>query len=414
MRVVDLDYDVLVVGAGMIGSTLVAALTQTNVRVGWIEAEEQVFGSDGRSSALALGTAEILKQLQVWPLMEKMGVSPIDRIRISDGSSTQTCELYAADIQKQALGYVVDNQLTQTALRQVIQPFPQIQAICPARVKAIDPQDSFIAVTIDHQGQEQILRAQLILAADGSRSLLRDLAGISKTTWEYNQVCIVSTVTTEYPHQQVAYERFQPSGPFAILPMTAGSNPTQNSHRSCVVWTAPAHDRDRILSLSEADFLKAMAPSFGSQLGELTSASRPQSYVPRRLHSHRYVALRFALVGDAAHSTHPVGGQGVNMGMRDVAVLASLLSYAHQQGDDLGHASLLCRYERSRWLENQGILLATDVANRLFSNTCLPLAWGRRLALQSLNHLDPIRHLLMRQAMGVAPYQARLQLAQPS
>jgi 2-octaprenyl-6-methoxyphenol hydroxylase len=412
MAVVDLDYDVLVVGAGLIGSTLVAALSQTNMRVGWVEAQEQVFGSDGRSSALALGTTEILKQVQAWSFMERSGVSPIDRIQISDGSSTQTCELHSTDIQVQALGYVVDNQLTQTALRQVIHQAPHIQSICPARVTAIDPQASFVGVRIQHQNQDRILKVQLILAADGSRSLLRDLAGISQTSWEYGQVCIVSTVTTEYPHQQVAYERFQPSGPFAILPMTAGSDSTQASHRSCVVWTARAHDRDRILSLSERDFLAAMAPSFGSQLGALLSATRPQCYVPRRLHSHRYCAPRLVLVGDAAHTTHPLGGQGINMGMRDVAVLANVLSHAYQKGQDLGQADLLRQYEQSRWPENQGILLATDMANRVFSNTCLPLTWGRRFALQSLNYLDPIKHLLMRQAMGIAPYQARLQLAQ--
>ncbi len=405
------EFDVLIVGAGMVGSTLAAALAHTSLRVGLIEARDlcQGVGPDGRASALALGTVWMLDQVGAWPKMQSLGVSPIHQIQICDGDQLGLCHLNREAIQAEALGYIVENRVTQLGLAEVIAAAPNIEVISPARVQAFQNNPDRVQVELlTPEGISQV-RAQLLVAADGGRSPLRGMAGIPVWGWDYGQTCLVTTVITEQPHQQVAYERFQPSGPFAILPMIS-EDPAEPSHRSCVVWTIRSTDRERLMSLSDQDFTEAISASFGPQLGQIRSVSPRACYVPRRQHSRSYIGSRLALVGDAAHSTHPVGGQGVNMGMRDVAALGSLLDQAHQQGQDLGGVELLQRYQRIRHWENWSVLLGTDTANRLFSNTLLPLQWIRRLGLWGLDRMPVAKQGVMKQAMGIAAYQPRLQL----
>ncbi len=398
------DFEVVIAGAGMVGSTLAAALGQAGIRVGLIEGRDlsQGVGPDGRASALALGTARILERIGVWPLMQARGVSPIHRIQVSDGESLWAAQLCRETIQAPALGYIVENQVTQKALLQRIGECPSVTVFSPAQVQGFSSAPNYVQVELSQGGSRQTLRTALLVAADGARSQLREWAGIPLARWGYGQVCIVSTLTHAHPHQQVAYERFQASGPFAILP-------TSDSHRSCVVWTARQADRDSLMGLSEAEFLQAIQPSFGSQLGALLAASPRACYEPQRAHAQTYIGSRLALIGDAAHATHPVGGQGVNLGMRDVAALAALLIEAKTSGRDFGDPALLQAYERCRRPENELVLLATDAANRLFSNQSWPLLILRRLGLWSLEALPLLKPALMRQAMGIRPQQPQLQ-----
>ncbi|MDX2272757.1 MAG: UbiH/UbiF/VisC/COQ6 family ubiquinone biosynthesis hydroxylase [Cyanobacteriota bacterium] len=415
------DYDVVIVGAGMVGSTLAVALGQAGLRVGLIEARplsleqgQTRLGSDGRASALSLGTAQLLEQLGVWPSLQQVGVSPIRQIQISDGNWPQVARLHHQEVGAEALGYIVENQVTQAGLRQALRALPQVDWICPAQVTHCCLTATAACLEVQVLGQEGedsctsgdrlTTRSALVVAADGMHSPLRQQLGIPTWGWRYAQSCIVSTVQTERPHQQIAYERFQASGPFAILPLT-------DPQQVCVVWTVKGRDQERLMALSEQDFLAAMAPSFGTSLGKLLKVNQRACYAPQRCQSQRYVAERFALLGDAAHTTHPVGGQGVNMGMRDVAYLASLLSHAHSQREDLGSPHLLQRYATARQAENRSILWATDLANRLFSNRYWPLLWGRRLGLVGLDYLPTLKQALMRRAMGIAADQPRLALS---
>lgn len=399
-----LDFEVVIAGAGMVGSTLAAALGQAGIRVGLIEGRDlsQGVGADGRASALALGTARILQRIGVWPLMEAWGVSPIHRIQVSDGESPWMAQLCRETLQAPALGYVVENQITQKALLQRIRECPSVTLFSPAQVQSFSPAADHIRVELAQEGSRQTLRAALLVIADGARSRLREQAGIPLSRWGYGQVCIVSTLTHEHPHRQVAYERFQASGPFAILP-------TPDPHRSCVVWTVRQADRDWLMGLSEAEFLQAIRPWFGSQLGALLAASPRACYEPQRAHAQTYIGSRLALVGDAAHTTHPLGGQGANLGMRDVAALAALLIEAKMAGRDPGDPALLKAYERCRRPENALVLFATDAANRLFSNRSWPLLVLRRLGLWGLEVLPLLKPALMRQAMGIRPHQPQLQ-----
>ncbi|MFQ3613448.1 MAG: UbiH/UbiF/VisC/COQ6 family ubiquinone biosynthesis hydroxylase, partial [Cyanobacteriota bacterium] len=401
---VDLDFDVGIVGAGMVGSTLAVALGQAGIRVALIESRDlgQGVGPDGRASALALGTARILERLGAWPLMQSWGVSPIHRIQVSDGESPLVAQLRREMIQAPALGYIVENQITQKALLQRIQECPSVTVLSPAQVQGFSARPDHMQVELSQEGSRHTLRTAVLVGADGARSQLREWAGIPVSRWGYGQVCIVSTLTHELPHAQVAYERFQPSGPFAILP-------TPDPHRSCVVWTARQSDRERLMSLPEEEFLQAIQPSFGSQLGALLAASPRACYEPQRSHAQTYIGSRLALVGDAAHTTHPVGGQGVNLGMRDVAALTALLIEAKTTGRDPGAPALLQAYERCRRPENELVLFGTDAANRLFSNRNGLLLILRRLGLWSLDSLPLLKPALMRQAMGIRPQQPQLQ-----
>jgi 2-octaprenyl-6-methoxyphenol hydroxylase len=334
--------------------------------------------------------------------MEAWGVSPIHRIQVSDGESPWMAQLCRETLQAPALGYVVENQITQKALLQRIRECPSVTLFSPAQAQSFSPAADHIRVELAQEGSRQTLRAALLVVADGARSRLREQAGIPLSRWGYGQVCIVSTLTHEHPHRQVAYERFQVSGPFAILP-------TSDPHRSCVVWTVRQADRDWLMGLSEAEFLQAIRPWFGSQLGALLAASPRACYEPQRAHAQTYIGSRLALVGDAAHTTHPLGGQGANLGMRDVAALAALLIEAKMAGRDPGDPALLKAYERCRRPENALVLFATDAANRLFSNRSWPLLVLRRLGLWGLEVLPLLKPALMRQAMGIRPQQPQLQ-----
>jgi 2-octaprenyl-6-methoxyphenol hydroxylase len=410
-------FDVVIVGAGMVGSALAGALAGSALRVALIESRDLSLGvgPDGRASALGLGSIQLFEAIGAWEPMQRLGVSPIERIEISDGAATGLTHLHCQEIKQSALGYIVENRVTQAGLHHVIRASDNIHLIYPARILdfSLDPDWQHITLSTGSPEQPESvpIKAKLLVACDGARSQVRHRAGIPVRAWAYGQSCIVTTVTTEQPHRQVAYERFHQWGPFAILPMTpATSTPARDpSHRSCVVWTVPDRERERLMGLSDLAFLAAMAPSFGSQMGEILSASARASYHPQRLHATRYVDPRLALVGDAAHATHPVGGQGVNMGLRDVMALAQLLLDAAADGQDPGDPQRLKAYQGSRCWDNRAVLLGTDLANRMFSNDWMPLQGLRRLGLRLIDRSPVLKRPLMQQAMGIAPYHPRLE-----
>lgn len=400
------DYDVLIVGAGMVGLSLAAALCQTPLRVAMVEATEPLPADaqrDLRASAIAAGSAQILEQIGVWPIMQSLGVSPIHRVQISD-QGVPLATLHREEVGIAALGYVVENWVTLQALQQRLQTASHLIYMRPARVVAIAPHPTHMQVTI-HRGNDHLnLTTQLLVAADGRQSPLRHLAQIPVTGWAYDQALIVCIITTENPHRQTGYERFQASGPFAILPMVAP--PQQpDGHRCCIIWTAKSTEKEILLELDDDTFMAALTPRLSPELGRILSVSPRACYRPRRQHADRYCSDRLVLVGDAAHATHPVGGQGFNMGVRDVATLAHLLRQAQARGEDLGNPRLLRTYEQQRQPDNGTVLWGTDLANRLFSNQCRSIQLGRRLALRGCDYLLPLKRQLIRYAMGLAPQQ---------
>ncbi|NEQ42996.1 MAG: UbiH/UbiF/VisC/COQ6 family ubiquinone biosynthesis hydroxylase [Leptolyngbya sp. SIOISBB] len=399
----DHDYDVLIVGAGMVGLSLANALNRTPLRVGLVEAqplEKKVEKDDGRASAIALGSAQIFDQMGVWQPMQALGVSPIHQVQISDAGFPFTTTLSRADMHVPALGYVVENWVTEQALHQQLQESPNVEWVCPASVKAITQHSKQAQITIETAETQQHLSAQLIVGADGKQSGIRQQAHIPIRDWRYNQVLIVCTIITEFSHQHIGYEQFHPSGPCALLPMVSPPQ-APTASRCCLCWTIRSEEQNALMALEDEAFMEAVTSRISPQLGRVLSVSPRYCYQPRRQHANDYFRDRIVLVGDAAHTTHPVGGQGFNLGLRDVATLAKLLIQTHRQGRDLGHPAILQQYQQRRQIDSELTLFATDLAIRLFSNTWLPLQVIRRCGLLGLAQ-SPFKQLFMNRAMGIA------------
>jgi 2-octaprenyl-6-methoxyphenol hydroxylase len=385
-------FDVLIVGGGMVGATLAAALRNRSLRVGIIEQrrtwQDGEFTSDGRASAIAWGTSQIWRQIGVWETMESLGVTPMQRIQISDREFPLQVLLRAEEAGTPCLGYVVENAVTQRALWQAIQEADNIEVLCPATVMNLTPAAAGWQVTLATPQGLEMVEARLLVGADGRDSRIRSLAGIAQGQRSYNQACLVTQVQLGRSHQNVAYERFQDGGPFAILPL-AGD-------RCCVVWTVQADAAEQWRSLGPTELVAALAERFGAAqmaaFASLEVLSPPVAYLPRWAHSLGAVRPGLILIGDAAHATHPVAGQGVNLGIRDAATLAELV-------EQLGVVDLGRRFQRRRFWDNWGILNLTDSTNRLFSSKFWFWVGLRRVGLLLLQ-LYPLRWVLMFVMMG--------------
>jgi 2-octaprenyl-6-methoxyphenol hydroxylase len=288
------------------------------------------------------------------------------------------------------------------ALQMALQQCPNVTALCPAELVDTTYHADRVDLTVKLPTETRHIQSRLLVAADGARSPIRQQAGIQTRGWQYWQSCVVAFIKPEKSHQNVAYERFWASGPFAILPLP------NNICR--VVWTAPKAEAERIATLDEAEFLLRLKQRYGEQMGELALLGDRSVFPVQLMHSTRYVMPRLALVGDAAHCCHPVGGQGVNLGFRDAAALAQVIQTAHQQGQDFGALHVLRQYERWRTWENLTILGFTDLLDRLFSNNWLPIVVLRRFGLLTLQAVPPIKQLalrLMTGLLGRAPALAR-------
>ncbi|NUN64086.1 ubiquinone biosynthesis protein [Pseudanabaena biceps] len=402
-------FDVLIVGAGMVGASLACALGDKNcksnrsLKIGIIESHSNFlrgeFSADGRASAIAYGSSQIWQNIGVWGGMERRGVTPMHKIQISEGDLPYQVQLRREDMGQEALGYIVENSVTLASLWEFARQCQNIELICPAQVLDIEyvSDRDVMRVKVSSEIGDQYLETKLLVGADGGRSQVRQLANITTSERHYEQTCIVTTIKSENPHQNFAYERFQPSGPFAILPL--------GSDRACVVWTATKKETPRLLALNEADFLQEMCLRFGKplmeQLGSIEIESRTRAnYEPRWMHSQTYIKPRLAIVGDAAHTTHPIAGQGMNLGIRDINALANVLKTAHQNNQDVGSIKVLKIYEARRKWDNLGVILLTDISNRIFSSQNWFFKGLRRFGLLILQ-ISLFKRILMFFMMGL-------------
>jgi 2-octaprenyl-6-methoxyphenol hydroxylase len=402
-------YDVVIIGGGMVGATTACALAKTGLNIAIVDSREEVhqgkFNFDGRASAIAWGSSRIWDSIGVWAKMQP--VIPLHTIIVTDEDYPLSLPLQKSDMlaplsaPDSALGFVVENAVSQAALWQAIRQCTNISPIKASLVSLSQPRSAAqpLALVLKTNAGETInLHTKLLVGADGAKSTVRQMAGISATHKYYDQNCLVFTLRLRRPHQNIAYERFQPAGPFAILPCA--------SDRLCIVWTATKAETPYLLSLSREAFTRAVQEQMGAevarQLGEFDLESdRPQVYQPQWQHSHRYIAQRIVLVGDSAHTTHPVAGQGVNLGIRDAGKLWQVISSAVQKGEDWGSLDVLARYQAQRYWDNLGTILATDLTNLLFSNQLLPWQVLRRFGLHLFHQVSPLRQLLMYLAMGL-------------
>ncbi len=404
----DVDADALIIGGGMVGGTLALALAQGGLGVALVDqADPQALLAaefDGRASAIALGSKRVLEGLGLWSLLED-GAAAIDDIRVSDGDSLFFLHYNhrdtGPDSGDEPFGHMVENRNLRKALATRLPHAPGVALLAPAAVVERQREDNGVAAVLE-DGRR--ITARLMIGAEGRKSPTREHAGIRLTSWSYGQTAIVCTVAHEKPHRNVAQERFLPAGPFAILPLTG--------NRSSIVWTERSSLAPAIMALDEKELLQELKRRFGDFLGELEVVGRRWAHPLSLQFAEKTIGQRLALVGDAAHGMHPIAGQGLNMGLRDVAALAQVLVDTHRLGLDIGSGAALERYQRWRRFDNTLMLAATDGLNRLFSNSIQPLRLARDLGLAAVNRLGPVKRLFMRQAMGLSGDLPRLMRGQ--
>jgi 2-octaprenyl-6-methoxyphenol hydroxylase len=391
--------DVVIVGGGIVGVTVACALAQTGISIVLLEGQsrEQTLARD-RAYALSLASAQVLQQIGVWERLRSR-LEVFEQIRLSDGAYPGVVWFCPEDLPGSTeLGYIGEHGPILSALYDRLSELSLAEVWAPATAlhTTYQPDQVFVEVertTADWHGagllnnRPQVIQAQLVIAADGPQSPMRQAAGIPTQGWAYWQSCLTCVIQTETSHLHIAQERFWPQGPLAVLPLL--------DQRVQIVWTAPHRAVQDLAALPEADFLKQLQQVVGHQLGSLHLTNHRQVFPVRLLQSRTYVQSRLALVGDAAHNCHPVGGQGLNLGIRDAAALAEILTAAFRQQVDLGDLAVLRGYDRWRRWENWLILAFTDVLDRLFSNQMWPLVWLRRIGLEGLRRIPPLRRLIL-------------------
>ena len=405
-----LKADALVIGGGMVGTAVAIALGGAGLEVVLVDAEPPAArveaGYDGRSSAIAYASRQALAMLGIWPGMAGEA-EPILDIRVSDARPGRPAPSLFLHYDHRAsgidapFGHIVENRVIRRALSQRLAAQPQVAIAAPGRLASLERRPGHARVLLE-DGRE--VRARLVVAADGARSKLRQDAGIPAAVVAYGQTAIACTVAHELPHGGVAHEHFLPSGPFAMLPMTD----YEGQHRSSIVWTERRELVATLLGLDDADFSAEIVRRFGSSLGGIRVLGGRWSYPLRLVHAARYADHRLVLVGDAAHAIHPIAGQGLNLGLRDVAALAEVVADAFRLGLDIGAADVLADYQRWRRFDIMLLIAVTDSLNRLFSNDIGALRLVRDLGLAAVDRMAPLKRLFMRHAMGAAGPRPRL------
>jgi 2-octaprenyl-6-methoxyphenol hydroxylase len=387
------DYDLAIIGGGIVGTTFACALKASGLKVALLEAETQSFAvARSQAYSISILSSRIFEGLGVWHHIYPQ-IETYKKVRLTDATHPDTVQFFPEDIGTQALGYVAEHRVLLNALQNELKTCENVQHLCPAKVTQTEFQDEGVILTIDVNGEIRQVRSRLVIAADGSRSPLRQQAGIKTYGWKYWQSCVVATLQLDQPHENTAYEWFWRSGPSGILPLPG--------NRCRIVWTAPREDAERLLGIDDRHFINEFKQRYGERFGTPKIEGNRYVFPVQLMHSSRYVMPRLALIGDAAHSCHPLGGQGINMGIRDAAALAQVLKTAHDRGEDIASLTVLKRYDRWRKWENLIVLSVTDLLNRTFSNTILPLVLLRRLSLWFLNTVQPLRSLIFRLMSGL-------------
>ncbi len=390
-------YDVVISGGGFAGMSLAIGLAQAGIKTLLIERgniSTQLEASfDGRVSAIALGSKNVLAGIGAWEGMAAHA-EPILDIRVSDGDTPFFLHYDHKEMSESTggapFGYIVENRYIRQALAAKAQSESNLHFIDNTQITHSEIVGNDVCVHLQYNKK---ITAKLLIGADGKQSAIRKMAGIGEVNWGYKQVAIVCTIEHDKPHSGVAQERFLPAGPFAALPMTG--------NRSSLVWVEPQNRVQTYLELPEAEFVQEIEERVGGYLGRIRVAGDRFSYPLSLMHAKSYVSERVALIGDAAHAMHPLAGQGVNLGFRDVAVLIDLLSEQSKAGKDIGDGEILKHYQRWRRFDNVAMLAVTDILNRLFSNNILPFKLARNAGFFAVSQMTPVKRFFMSHAMGL-------------
>jgi 2-octaprenyl-6-methoxyphenol hydroxylase len=398
----DFDCDLAIVGGGIVGATLACALKDSGLKILLIEAQTLEQAAAKRQAyAMSVLSGQIFEEIGVWKdIFPHIG--KYSRVRLSDANFPSIVKFQSTDLGTDFLGYVAEHRIVLKALQNFIANCSNITWLCPAQVEGVEYQKSVATISMTAEGELRQIRTKLVIGADGARSRIRSLAEIKTRGWKYWQSCVAFTIKHEAPQNDIAFERFWPTGPMGILPLP--------ENRCQIVWTAPHNQAKALQELEEKEFLAKLEEYMGGLLGRLEMASERYLFPVQLMQCDRYTTSRLALIGDAAHCCHPVGGQGLNLGIRDAAALAQVIKEATDKAEDIGDLQVLKRYERWRKQENLAILGFTDFLDRLFSNNWLPVVAARRLGLWIMQSLPPLKIFalqLMTGLLGRKPQLAR-------
>ena len=395
----EIDADIVIAGGGLNGPALALALAQGGFRVTVIDARpagaRADVGFDGRAYSLAIASKRLLTVLGIWA---EVGckTQPILQIKASDGRAGMGPSPFFltfdhGEIEEGPMGFMLEDRHLYAAFLAAMQAEPKITLVSGDSVVAQDAFAGGISVTLASGRQ---ITARVLIGCDGRGSGTAARAGIKRVGWVYGQTALVTAVAHRLPHNGIAHQFFMPAGPLAILPLHGG-------YHSSIVWSEADAAAAAIQALSDADYLDALRPRFGDFLGDISLAGDRFMYPLSLSLAQSFIAPRLALVGDAAHGVHPVAGQGLNLGLRDVAALAEVLIEASRRGEDIGAADVLERYQRWRRFDATALALAMDGINRLFSNDNPVLRAGRDLGLGIVNAMPGLRRMFIRQAAGL-------------
>jgi 2-octaprenyl-6-methoxyphenol hydroxylase len=390
-----MDTDVIILGGGLVGATLALALDVHGVTSTVIDPADPAVmlapGFDGRASAIASATGRMLDAIGIGAALAGQGCA-IRHIRVSDGLEPGKLD-FRPDEGDGALGTMYENKLLRRALFDAATAAKHVDLRMRTRATDMVRGPAGVVATLDDGTS---VRAPLLIAAEGRNSPTREAAGITVARWQYDHAAIVGAFHHEYPHEDIAYEIFYPSGPFALLPLPDDAI----GHRSAIVWSVKGEDGPAMMKLGDRAFLAEATKRMGGFLGELSAASPRASYPLGFHHAARITAERLVLVGDAAHGIHPIAGQGLNLGLRDAATLAEVLVDGKRLGLDLGDPALLERYQRWRGLDTFMVAAATDTLTRLFGIPGKTASAVRRFGIGAVDRLPPLKNRFMAEARG--------------
>lgn len=404
------DSDVLIVGGGLNGPALALALAQGGLSVTVVDAlpvdtlTDTEF--DGRGYALALASQRLLSAIGLWQGIAEQA-QPILEIKVTDGHagtgpSPFVLEFDHAEIEEGPMGFMIEDRFLRRAFLEAMQAAPDITLLAGQTVVAQEVQPGAMTVTL---ANGQTLTTRLLVGGDGRRSGTAQRAGIKRTGWDYGQTALVCAIGHEKPHLGIAHQFFMPPGPLAILPLPG--------NRSSIVWSETHARAAEIQALDDTGYMAALHPRFGDFLGDIHLAGARFSYPLNLTLANSFIAERLALIGDAAHGVHPIAGQGLNLGLRDVGALAEVLIDAKRRGEEIGAADVLERYQRWRRWDTATLAAATDGINKLFSNDNPLLRGLRDLGLGAVNAMPGLRRSFIREAAGLNGDLPRLMKGRP-
>ena len=399
------DSDIIIVGGGLNGSLMAIAAANIGFSTIVLDAKDNEASAenrfDGRSYALALSSVRLLKNLDIFEdIIDKS--QPILDIKILDGKLVQGPSQFSLhfdnnEIHDGPMGQMVEDRFIRKALFTKINKNKQIDYKFNSKVTEHKKRSGYISVTLDN-GKK--LNTKLLVGADGRNSELANRADIKKSGWKYNQSALVCAIEHEADHNGVAWQYFMPSGPLAVLPMTG--------KRSCIVWTEQNANAKAINLFDETRYTKILAARLGNFLGKFKIIGDRHTYPLELSIADRFIDERLALIGDAAHSVHPIAGQGLNAGFKDIAVLAHIIQDAHHRGEDLGSLGVLKRYEEWRRFDSAQLAYSTDLFNKLFSNENEALRLARNIGLKILDSIPVAKRNIIKEAAGITGELPRL------